>query len=121
MSLADNIRRRAALLANRVIEVPEWGDESGPGRIWCDPFTLADRARVAAWAGADQSEFAARVIVLKARDEAGNPAFDRADLPLLRGGGPESAEAAVVMRVAAEIMDAGTREGADPIEQAEKN
>ena len=42
-------------------------------------------------------------IVLKARDEAGNPAFDRADLPLLRGGGPESAEAAVVMRVSAKL------------------
>lgn len=115
-SLVDAIRARHEMLAGRVITVPEWLVDGRPVEIHASAFTLEDRAHASRWAGADQTEFALRVIQHKAKDASGRPLLDRADLPVVR----ELIEAAVLHRVAAVIMEAPPA-GTDPVEDAEGN
>lgn len=73
-------------------DVPEWGDEAGPLRIYWQPVTLRDLRRVRKNGEADFAE----LLVLKAEDAAGQKLFDpMKDAAVLKA----KADAMVVTRI----------------------
>jgi hypothetical protein len=114
MALIDRVIAHYKGLPREVIEVPEWGDDSGPVRIYYTVPTLHEVGRVRREAKGDEIEMAARLIALKAEDESGNKLFQMGDhMKMTRMGHPE-----VVSRVSAEI----TKHLAPPDpREAEKN
>ena len=66
------------------IEVPEWLDEKGnPTVRYSQPFTLADRKKLAKFAQEDDLEFVVRMVIMKCEDENGEKVFDLSDKPVL--------------------------------------
>lgn len=66
------------------IEVPEWLDEKGnPTVMYSQPFTLADRKKLAKFAQEDDLEFIVRMVIMKCEDENGDKVFDLSDKPVL--------------------------------------
>jgi len=66
------------------IEVPEWPDEKGnPTVMYSQPFTLADRKKLAKFAQEDDLEFIVRMVIMKCEDENGEKVFDLSDKPTL--------------------------------------
>lgn len=85
----------------RKIEVPEWGDDSGPLIIYAHPFTLRDQGKLAQYSNAsNSSESLADLLIMKAMDEKGDALFTIEDKHLLR----TQVDASVVARIASEIM-----------------
>ena len=85
------------------IEVPEWEDESGnPTIIYSKPMTLAEKKTLIKFAKNDDIEFLARLVILKALDQAGNPIFDISDkLTLMNRVDPD-----VLTRIANRMTEA---------------
>jgi hypothetical protein len=95
----------------RRLEVPEWGEDGQPLVITYTMVTLDDMATVDAADGDQWYKRAARIVALKARDEAGKPLFGLGDAVTLR----EQAAPHVVNRIAMAML------GGTTVEQAEKN
>jgi len=82
MSLIDKAIKDFEGTEKQKIEVPEWGDKSGPAIIYFSPITVADEEKaLALCGGADvsQIELGVQLLVLKAMDEAGKKCFAQAD------------------------------------------
>jgi len=112
--IIDRVTGHFDAVGLRQIEVPEWGDEAGPLIIYAEPMTLAEKTAVnkaVEASGKGAHALFVEVLVLKARDEHGEPMFDKGDKPVLR----TRADAAVVERIALKIMAAAT------VEDQEKN
>jgi hypothetical protein len=56
------------------IDVPEWDCV-----VYYTPFTLAEKKKLLKFAKSDDIEFLIRTLILKARDEQGEPMFDVGD------------------------------------------
>lgn len=112
MSIIDRvIRRYEAIGAEPVAVVPEWADEQGKATVvYADPWTVADHERFRKLHG-DEKDWAADVVVAKARDKDGQPLFDKVDVVKLAAKG----ERHVTMRVAHAIMFSMT------LDEAKKN
>lgn len=78
------------------IEIPEWGEQGEPLKLYCTPITLQEQRKIIKAAEGDEFEGIARIIILKATDEKGEPLFDISHLPTLMRG----ADAKVVERIA---------------------
>lgn len=99
MSLLERAVAHYKNLPRDVIEVPEWADENGPAKIFYSIPTLQEVEKVRRESKGGDMEMAARLIVLKAEDEAGGKLFQVGDhIKLLRACHPE-----VVSRISAEI------------------
>lgn len=96
----------AAFEARTRVEVPEWGDETGPAVIYAKPYTIHDDKRLARFVKEDNPEGFVEVIIGKAEDEAGEKLFTKIDKPALL----RRAKAHVVKRVALLIMASETPE-----------
>jgi len=106
---------RARLSEVRCIEVPEWGDESGPLRIYVRPATLKERDAIYRHVSAGSLEALVETLIQRARDEEGKPIFRPVDrLELMRHVDPD-----VIARVVAEIN--GDEAELPSVEDAEKN
>ncbi len=100
----------------RVIEVPEWGDESGPLRVHVWPANLKTRNKIYAYAKDGSLEALVESLILRARDEDKLPIFSPGDRELLM----TRVDPEVIARVVQEInSDLDT--GDEDIEAAEKN
>lgn len=101
MSIIDRVVRRFdAVSQDPVAVVPEWSDESGrPALVYSEPWTVRDHERFAKVHGGDK-DWAADVVVAKAKDESGASLFNKEDVVQLQARG----ERHVVMRVAEAIM-----------------
>lgn len=76
--------------------VPEWPDEKGvPTLVYSDPWTVRDHEKFSKIHGEDK-DWAAHIVVAKARTEDGSPLFDAADVVKLQTVG----ERQVVLRIA---------------------
>jgi len=85
----------------RIIEVPEWGDDSGPLKIYVFPANLAQRNKVFQKAKGEDLNALADVIILRARTEAGTPIFKPGD----RAEFTHHIDPDVVASVAGKIME----------------
>lgn len=95
----------------KTIEVPEWGDETGPLLIYIEPFTLKDQGRLqSATKGSSESEALAELLVLKCLDSEGNKMFTIEDKHALRS----KVDANIIARISSQIMMID-------MEQVEKN
>jgi hypothetical protein len=90
------------------IEVPEWGDDGQPLRIWWRPLTLSDKARSfpSLLKNADEDPTAqflslAFLVAVKAEDETGAKLFDSDEG---RRQLIERADSAIVTKIASAIL-----------------
>lgn len=111
MSLMERVRAHSQPDQVRRIEVPEWGEDGKPLVVTYRMMTLDDMATVNELEGTTWHRQAARIVVLKACDEAGQKLFRMADASELR----ETAAPDVVTRIALAIL------GRMTVEDAEKN
>lgn len=110
-SIIDRAKSHYRELGERRIEVPEWGDESGPLVIFATPFTLAEKNKLYRLAKDDNLELLAYTLILKALDKDGNKLFTLEHKHAL----VNSVDSNVLARVAAQIGDS------TPPEVMEKN
>ena len=111
MSAIDNAKKHFAEQDVKVIEVPEWGEDDKPLKIYSKPLTLAETSKLYKMSQEDDLTMMAYVLIYKALDENGDKLFDLADKNALLN----QVDREVLMRVAQEIM------GQEPIEETKKN
>lgn len=111
-AIIDRARAHYASHGTQSIDVPEWGDESGPLMVYWTPITLAERQKIANRAKDGQTQDAmAYAVIIKARDGKGDLLFTLDDKHALIHG----VDATVVDRLAAAMLSSPT------VEEAEKN
>jgi len=100
MSILDRVKAHSDPTKVRTVEVPEWGDDSGPLVIHYTMVTLKELGETRS-TSTDPFRQNAEIICMKACGADGKPLFRRIDaLDLMENAAPE-----VVMRIA----DAMTR------------
>lgn len=113
MSVMERARAhfREQMTAVNSVEVPEWGDSSGPLRIYYRPMSLKERDQIFRFVSKDSLESLVETLIVRARDEDGKKIFRPADRnELMREVDPD-----VIGRIVAEMGDEPT------VEDAEKN
>jgi hypothetical protein len=84
----------------KVIEVPEWGEDGNPLKIYSKPLTLAETSKLYKMSKEDDLTMMAYVLIYKALDESGEKLFDLADkITLLNGVDRE-----ILVNIATQIM-----------------
>ena len=111
MSVIDNAKKHFAEQDVKVIEVPEWGDEENPLKIYSKPLTLAETSKLYKMSKEDDLTMMAYVLIYKALDENGDKLFDLSDKNSLLN----KVDREVLVNVAQQIM------GQEPIEEVKKN
>lgn len=91
-------------LGTKSLDVPEWVVDGVPLRIFWTPLTPGESAEIFKDDPPRPITYV-RAIMLKARDEAGKKLFEPVDREEL-----ERADAYVVMRIAAKLLDAPSKE-----------
>lgn len=89
-------------MRNRVIEVPEWGQDGAPLRIHHDPLTMRDRQRLEAAAKGSDALAAILVVIRHAKDAAGARLFE--DNAESRKALENDVDPAVIGRIAKAII-----------------
>lgn len=99
--IADRIKARSD--EKRFVEVPEWGEEGKPEKVYFGPFLTGELNRIqrkhAKFFENTTMEGMVDLILLKALDENGEKLFSLEDKAVLM-----REEVSVVARVAAELM-----------------
>jgi len=111
MSAIDNAVKHFAEQDVKVIEVPEWGDEDNPLKIFSKPLTLAETSKLYKMSKDDDLTMMAYVLIYKALDENGDKLFDLSDKNSLLN----KVDREVLVNIAQQIM------GQEPIEDVKKN
>jgi len=78
MAVIDAVKRHYSAhtgAARRFIDVPEWGEEGKPLRIFWTPLTLAEKSRIFPATRAMSETDWAELVVMKSQDEAGQQLF----------------------------------------------
>jgi len=89
MSIAKRIAAKRADQEREVVEVPEWGEEDNPLRLYFSPITARDMEKLQR----KHPNFLTNVtlgamvdvLIIKCEDEKGDPAFTLEDKPILMG------------------------------------
>ena len=95
----------------KVIEVPEWGNEDKPLKIYSKPLTLSETSKLYKMSKDDDLTMMAYVLIYKALDENGDKLFDLSDKRALLN----DVDQQILVNVATQIM------GQKPIEETKKN
>jgi len=111
MSVIDNAKKHFAEQDVRVIEVPEWGEDDKPLRIFSKPLTLAETSKLYKMSKEDDLTMMAYVLIYKALDDNGDKLFDLGDKNALLN----SVDREILVGVATQIM------GQETIEETKKN
>jgi len=111
MSAIDNAKKHFAEQDVRVIEVPEWGEDDNPLRIFSKPLTLAETSKLYKMSKEDDLTMMAYVLIYKALDENGDKLFDLGDKNALLN----SVDREILISVATQIM------GQETLEETKKN
>ena len=111
MSVIDNAKKHFAEQDVKVIEVPEWGEDDKPLRIFSKPLTLAETSKLYKMSKEDDLTMMAYVLIYKALDENGDKLFDLGDKNALLN----SVDREILVGVATKIM------GQESIEETKKN
>jgi hypothetical protein len=93
----NRVRAHFDALAPKVITVPEWGNL----QIHATPVTVSEQKRIyGGKTDVDPYEIVVETIIIKSKNEKGEPLFTIADRPALMN----RADPAVLARVAGEIL-----------------
>jgi len=111
MKAIENAVKHFAEQDVKVIEVPEWGDEDNPLKIYSKPLTLAETSKLYKMSQEDDLTMMAYVLIYKALDENGDKLFDLSDKNSLLN----KVDREVLVNIAQQIM------GQEPIEEVKKN
>ena len=111
MKAIENAVKHFAEQDVKVIEVPEWGEDDKPLRIFSKPLTLAETSKLYKMSKEDDLTMMAYVLIYKALDENGDKLFDLGDKNALLN----SVDREILVSVATQIM------GQEPIEETKKN
>jgi len=111
MSVIDNAKKHFAEQDVKVIEVPEWGEDDKPLRIFSKPLTLAETSKLYKMSKEDDLTMMAYVLIYKALDANGDKLFDLGDKNALLN----SVDREILVGVATQIM------GQETIEETKKN
>ena len=111
MSAIENAKKHFAEQDVKVIEVPEWGDEDKPLKIYSKPLTLSETSKLYKMSKEDDLTMMAYVLIYKALDENGDKLFDLSDKNALLN----QVDREILVDVAQKIM------GQEPIETIKKN
>ena len=109
MRAIDRVSSHYKRAKNQVIEVPEWGDQTGPFKVFFDPTTPSQRARISDEFENLNAEAYVEVLVMKAQDENGEKLFNADDRHKLL----TQADGAIIGRIALQMLapcDAGKLE-----------
>jgi len=79
MSVLDNMTAHFSAKEINSIDVPEWGDDENPLKVYYKPFTLAEQKKLYAMAKDDNIEMLAYTLILKALDSEGDKLFTMGD------------------------------------------
>jgi hypothetical protein len=89
MSIAKRIAAKRADQEREVVEVPEWGEEDNPLRLYFSPITARDMEKIQRkhpnFLTSVSLGAMVEVLILKCEDEKGDPAFTLEDKPILMG------------------------------------
>jgi len=111
MKAIENAKKHFAEQDVKLIEVPEWGEEDKPLKIYSKPLTLAETSKLYKMSKDDDLTMMAYVLIYKALDENGDKLFDLQDKNALLN----NVDREVLIDVAQKIM------GTEPIETVKKN
>ena len=111
MSAIDNAKKHFAEQDVKVIEVPEWGEDNQPLKIYSKTLKLAETSKLYKMSNEDALTMMAYVLIYKALNSDGDKLVDLADKNALLN----NVDREVLMRIAQEIM------GQEPIEETKKN
>ena len=111
MKAIENAVKHFAEQDVKVIEVPEWGDEENPLKIYSKPLTLAETSKLYKMSKEDDLTMMAYVLIYKALDENGDKLFDLADKNALLN----HVDREILVSIATQIM------GQESIEDTKKN
>ncbi len=95
----------------KVIEVPEWGDDTGPAKIFAKPLTRSETSKLYKMSKDDNLTMMAYVLIYKALDENGDKLFDLGD----KNAFVNSVDREILISVATQIM------GQETLEETKKN
>lgn len=87
-------------LSIEMVEVPEWGADGEPLKVYYKPMTLAEKNKLYKLATNDDLEIMAYTLIYKALDADGNKLFDLGDKRALM----HEVDADVAAELAAKIM-----------------
>ena len=111
MSVIESVVAHFEAKEIKKIEVPEWGNVSGPLLVYGKPITLSQKAKLARLSKNEASglELLAYALIELAKDSAGNPLFTLEDKRKLM----TSADPDVMSRVASQLLNSDTVEIAE--------
>jgi hypothetical protein len=112
MSIIGRVTAHYNLNRQQFIDVPEWGENGTPLRVYWRLLTIEQREKLFAM----QNRTDVDILIAMATDADGKPLFDKADKPELR----LNADAAIITRIATRMLGAD-RVTEATVEQAEKN
>ena len=95
----------------KVIQVPEWGSEDNPLKIYSKPLTLAETSKLYKMSKDDDLTMMAYVLIYKALDENGDKLFDLS----YKNNLLNKVDREVLVNIAQQIM------GQEPIEEIKKD
>lgn len=111
MKAIENAKKHFAEQDVKIIEVPEWGDEDQPLKIYSKPLTLAETSKLYKMSKEDDLTMMAYVLIYKALDENGDKLFSLEDKHALLN----QVDREILVDIAQKIM------GQEPIEDVKKN
>tara|TARA_A100001201_G_scaffold143755_1_gene147235 strand:+ start:4059 stop:4394 length:336 start_codon:yes stop_codon:yes gene_type:complete len=111
MKIIDKAKAHFAEQDVTVIEVPEWGEEDKPLKIYSKPLTLNETSKLYKMSKEDDLTMMAYVLIYKALDENGDKLFDLGDKNALLN----QVDREILVDIAQRIM------GQKPIEDVKKN
>ncbi|KZL21119.1 hypothetical protein PsAD2_00403 [Pseudovibrio axinellae] len=85
---------------NQVVEVPEWGEDGAPFKVFYDPMTPRQRTRISGDHSDLNSEAFVDVLIMKSQDETGELLFNADDKHKLL----TQADGAIIGRVALQML-----------------
>jgi len=106
MSVIDNMVQHFSNKDIREVVIEEWGDGENPLIIFVTPFTLAEQKKLYSMAKDDNMEMLAYTLILKAKDQNGEPMFTMGDKATLMN----NVDPFVLSRVVSEITDSNSVE-----------
>jgi len=113
--IIDRVKSHFDAKETKIIEVTEWGDADKPLYIYATPMTLAQKNRLYKMAKDDDLTLMVEALIMKAKDNEGNPIFTRGDKPdLMRSCDPD-----ILIRVENSII--GENDDSNDLEDIKKN
>lgn len=121
--MSDILRRAKAHYSEklnkemRIVEVPEWGDDKGPLKIFVKPANLTVRDKIYKHVANGSLEALVETIILRAKDSDGLSIFTSGDKQALMN----QVDPDVIARIASEISEDLDLSGDESYEDAVKN